>query len=336
MPVAPRSLMSLGVVLLLLLMAVGGLALLITRMPLASYKGPLPPLTAEEGEISDHLYRHVRMLADSIGERHIWLNGSLARTGQYIEDTFSELGYRVERQSFEARQVTVSNFEVELQGRKKPDEFLVVGAHYDTVVSCPGANDNGSGVAALLELARLLRDSRPDRTIRFVAFVNEESPFFLSGEMGSRRYAARCRQRQEKIVAMLSLETIGYYSEKSHSQSYPFPFFSLFYPDKANFIGFVGNLGSRRLVRQAIAAFRRHTEFPSEGTAAPGWLTGIGWSDHSSFWREGYQAIMITDTALFRYAPYHRQDDTVEKLDYERMARVVGGLVKVVGQLAGT
>lgn len=331
MAVEPIPWLKIFLVLLLLLAA--GSVLLITGMPLASYEGPLQPLSAGEIESRDHLIGHVRMLAGTIGERNIWLAGSLERAARYIEDSFSGLGYRVERQSYEVRRVTVSNLEVAIKGAVRPDEIIVIGAHYDSVLSSPGANDNASGVAALLEFARLLKDAKPARTVRLVAFVNEESPFYLSAEMGSRRYAARCRQRQEKITAMLSLETIGWYSEAPHSQSYPPPF-SFFYPDTANFIVFVGNLGSRVLVRRAIAAFRRHARFPSEGTAAPGWLTGIAWSDHSSFWKEGYRAIMITDTALFRYPAYHRPEDTPEKLDYQRMARVVAGLVRVVEDLA--
>lgn len=308
--------------------------MLVTKMPLASYHGPLPPLTAQERGVREHLVSHVRMLAGTIGERNVWRSGSLEKTARYIEDTFTALGYGVARQSYASRKTTVRNLAVELKGSREPGKIIVVGAHYDSVAGCPGANDNASGVAALLELARLLRDAKPARTIRFVAFVNEEAPFFLHGEMGSGRYAALCKQRGENIVAMFSLETIGFYSDQPHSQRYPFPF-SFFYPDTGNFIAFVGNLGSRGLVRQAIAAFRRHTKFPSEGTAAPGGLTGIGWSDHASFWREGYQAVMITDTALFRYVAYHRPDDTPEKLDYGRLARVVRGLAEVIRELAG-
>ena len=153
--------------------------------------------------------------------------------------------------------------------------------------------------------------------------------------MGSRVYASRSRRLDENIVGMLSLETMGYYSEVPDSQRYPFPF-GFFYPQTANFIGFVGNIGSRRLVRLCLAAFRRATQFPSEGTAAPAWVTGIGWSDHWSFWREGYRAIMITDTAFFRYDYYHTRADTPEKLDYERLARVTNGLAQVIAELADT
>ncbi len=132
---------------------------------------------------------------------------------------------------------------------------------------------------------------------------------------------------------MLSLETIGYYSDESDSQHYPFPF-SLIYPNTGNFIGFIGNISSRQLVRKSIRSFRSHTPFPSEGVAAPGWITGIDWSDHWSFWEEGYPAIMVTDTALFRYEHYHTMKDTPDRVNYDRTARVVMGLTRVITELA--
>jgi Zn-dependent M28 family amino/carboxypeptidase len=228
----------------------------------------------------------------------------------------------------------VQNLEVELQGTTAPQEIIVLGAHYDSVAGTPGANDNASGVAALLEIARLLAGKSHTRTLRLVAFANEEPPFFLTDEMGSQVYAARSRQRGEQIKAMLALETIGYYTDQPGSQHYPFPY-GWFYPDTGNFIGFVGNLSSWRLVRQALGAFRASTAFPSAGVAAPGWVMGVGWSDHGSFWKEGYPAIMITDTAFYRYRHYHAETDTPEKLDYPGLARVTRGLVEVAVALAG-
>ena len=157
-------------------------------------------------------------------------------TVRYLDKVLSDMGYTVQQQEFRSYEVTSVNLEVEIPGHLYPEEIVVVGAHYDTVSDCPGANDNGSGVAALLELARLLDDSSPQRTVRLVAFANEEPPFFFSNTMGSAFYAARCYDRKEKIVGMLSLETVGYYSDEAGSQNYPFPF-SMFYPDTANFIG---------------------------------------------------------------------------------------------------
>ncbi len=303
------------------------------HMPGSSFSGPLLPLTPQEQQTSELLRRHVHTLARDIGPRNIWRASSMSTTAAYLEEVLVDLGYAVRQQEFSSHDVTVVNLEVEITGSLQPEEIVVVGAHYDTVSGCPGANDNGSGVAALLELARLLGDARPLRTIRLVAFANEEPPFFLSKDMGSRHYAALTRKRQEKVVAMLSLETMGYYRDEPGSQQYPFPF-SLFYPDTADFIAFVGNVRSHRLVRQAIASFRHHARFPSQGIAVPSFITGVGWSDHWSFWQEGYPAIMVTDTAFYRYAPYHSPADTPEKIDYDRLARVVTGLASTILDLA--
>ena len=305
----------------------------LTRMPGSSFSGQLPPLTEEERKTAALLKKHVHTLAQVIGPRNIWSPPSMATTVNYLTQEMVHYGYTVLEQEFTAYDVNAVNLEVEIKGSRQPEEIIVIGAHYDTVPDCPGANDNGSGVAFLLELAHHLAVARPIRTIRLVAFANEEPPFFYSKEMGSRHYARRCQQREENIVAMLCLETMGFYSDQPGSQHYPFPF-SFLYPDRANFIGFVGNIRSRHLVRQAIGAFRKHAHFPSEGLAAPGLITGVGWSDHSSFWKEGYPAIMITDTAFFRYDAYHTAADTAEKLDYERMARVVTGLVHTIMELA--
>ncbi|MBW2466258.1 MAG: M20/M25/M40 family metallo-hydrolase [Deltaproteobacteria bacterium] len=300
-----------------------------------SYSGHFLPLSEKEKEISSNLRKHVYTLADAIGERNIWKPAKLNSAAEYIEENWQAQKYTVRRQEYDARGVPVFNLEIEIPGVSKTDEIIVIGAHYDSVHGCPGANDNGSGVAALLEISRLLASQKHSRTIRLVAFTNEEPPFFLRRDMGSKVYASRARKRNDNIVAMLSLETMGYYSEKPCSQKYPFPF-SFFYPHTANFIGFVGNLRSRQLVKQSLAAFRRHTKFPSEGTSAPGWITGIGWSDHWSFWSQGYRAIMVTDTALFRYDYYHTSQDTPEKVDYDRLARVTKGLSQVVIELANS
>jgi Zn-dependent M28 family amino/carboxypeptidase len=302
-------------------------------MPGASYTGVLPALTEEEQAVRDRVERHVWRLGDEIGERNLWRRAALVEAEHYVTDALQACGYHIEPHEYEARGVPVRNLVAEIHGSRRPDEIVLVGAHYDSVMGCPGANDNGTGVAALLEIARLLVDQRPDRTVRFVAFVNEEPPFSFSREMGSRAYSRRSRQRNDDIVAMLSLETIGCYFDSPGTQRYPFPL-SFFYPRTGNFIGFVGNLSSRRLVRTCVAAFRRTTNFPSEGAAAPGYMPGIFWSDHWSFWREGYRALMVTDTAPFRYPYYHTPLDTPEKVDYDRTARVVVGLAAVVKALA--
>ena len=303
------------------------------HMPGHSHRGSLAPLTAQERDVRQRLVEHVRTLAGVIGERNLWRYQALESAAQYIEATLQDVGYEVTSQVYEVQGKPVRNLQAEIRGATRPAEILVVGAHYDSVWGSPGANDNASGVAAVLEIARLLAGQRPDRTIRFVAFVNEEPPFFQTANMGSLVYARTVHARGERIIGMVSLETLGYYTDADWSQQYPFPF-GLFYPRVGNFIGFVGNVASRQLVRRSIASFRRHTAFPSEGTAAPGWLPGIGWSDHWAFWQQGYAAIMVTDTAPFRYAPYHTRTDMPNQLDYDRTARVVSGLARVVVELA--
>ncbi len=305
----------------------------ISLMPKSSYSGPFKPLSKIEKRLCDRLKNHVAILAGSIGERNIWKQNQLNAAALYIEETLTDFGYQVEIQEFECRGLKVKNLEVERTGIRASNDMVIVGAHYDSVFGSPGANDNASGVSALLELARIFSRISPSLTVRFVAFVNEEPPFFRTEHMGSRVYALRSRQRGEHITAMLSLETIGFYSDELESQAYPFPL-SILYPKVGNFIGFVGNVSSRNTVRKAISSFRHHTLFPSEGAAAPGWIPGIGWSDHWAFWKEGYPAVMITDTALFRYKHYHGAEDTPDKLQYDRMARVVQGLGHVVADLA--
>jgi Zn-dependent M28 family amino/carboxypeptidase len=303
------------------------------RMPGQSHTGVLLPLTPEEERIQQQLARHIWTLAGKIGERNLWHYEAFEAAAHYIDTTLQGLRYSVTTQTFEVWGKTVKNLAAELPGTSHPAEIIVVGAHYDSVPGCPGANDNATGVASMLELARVLAGQLLPRTVRFVAFANEEAPFFSTADMGSWQYAQRARSRGERIVAMLSLETLGYYSDAVGSQQYPFPF-GLFYPRVGNFIGFVGNTASRHLVHRSIASFRQHAAFPSEGTAAPGWLTGVGWSDHWAFWQHGYAAIMITDTALFRYAPYHTPTDTPDRIVYDKMARVVAGLARVVTDLA--
>ena len=304
----------------------------VTSMPGHSHTGPLQPLSDDEIALRDRLKAHVSTIAGKIGERNLKHYEALQSAADYLRSTFQQFGYDVAEQEFSVDGKIVRNLEVRIDGTGRVDESVVVGAHYDSVYGSPGANDNATGVAALLELARSFKEQAPVRTVRFVAFVNEEPPYFQTDNMGSRVYARRCREHGENIRAMLSLETIGCYSDADDSQIYPFPF-KLFYPTRGDFVGFVGNTSSRSLVRKAIGSFRENAEFPSEGIAAPGGLTGIGWSDQWSFWEEGYPGVMVTDTAIFRYKHYHKLADTPEKIDYDRMAQVVAGLTHVLAEL---
>ena len=299
-------------------------------MPGESYAGAPPPLSPRERALEAALRRDVEELAVGIGIRNTFAHGALERSADWLEARFRAAGYPVTRQTFEVSGKAYHNLEAETPGGT---EIVVVGAHYDSVIGCPGANDNGSGTAALLALAEALAAAKPSRTLRFVAFSNEEPPHFRTEAMGSLVYATRCRERGEHVVAMLSLETIGYYSDEPGSQHYPFPL-SPFYPSQGDFVAFVANLRSRRLVREVVRSFRKRVSFPSEGAALPGWIPGVGWSDQWSFWRQGYPGVMVTDTAPFRYPHYHTPDDTPDKIDYERFARVTAGLELVVRDLA--
>jgi Zn-dependent M28 family amino/carboxypeptidase len=306
------------------------------RMPGRSHVGPLPPLTDEERALALRLEAHVRRLAGDIGERNLWRPSALAAAARYIDATLGAAALPVTSQEFAVGHQTVRNIEAEIRGANRADEIIIVGAHYDSVFGCPGANDNATGAAAALETARWLRGHRPlARTVRIVAFVNEEPPFFQTPNMGSLVYARRARARGEQILAMLSFETIGWYSDAPASQHYPLLLpLGWIYPTTANFLAVVGNPRSRDLTRRVLGSFRRRTAFPAEGAAVPAWIPGIGWSDHWAFWQHGYRAVMVTDTALYRYPHYHTENDTPDKVDYDRLGRVVAGLARVVDELA--
>ena len=302
-------------------------------MPGRSHRGPLPLADDRLLELASELRHHVTHMADEIGERNVRYRAcEFAHTAEFVAAELSDAGYTVQRQEYDVDGTICANLEVEIVGITRPDEIVIIGAHYDSVANCPAANDNGSGMAAVLSLARAFCDSRNDRTLRFVAFVNEEEPYAHTERMGSWVYARRCRQRGEKILAMLSLETIGYYSDEPGSQKYPRPI-GFLYPSTGDFIAFVGNTRYGELVRQVVRAFRQNEQFPSQAGAVPEVFSDIGRSDHWPFWQEGYPAIMVTDTAPFRYRHYHTPEDTVDKIDFERMARVVRGLRSVVKAL---
>jgi Peptidase family M28 len=290
------------------------------------------PLTSEDVDLRDELKADVQRLASEIGERNMWRYPQLNAAADFVENSFSGAGLHPRRDSYELHGQACHNIEVEIPGTRS--DVVLIGAHYDSVFGSPGANDNGSGVAALLALARRFAEKSPQHTLRFVAFVNEEPPFFLSDEMGSFVYASRCKARGDQISAMISLETIGYFSDAPHSQTYPAPGLGMFYPKVGNFIGFVANVHSRALLRRVIALFRKHAKIPSEGAALPAFIPGVSWSDQWSFWRHGYPGIMITDTAPFRYPHYHSSTDTPDKLDYDRFTLVVSGMEKVIEELA--
>lgn len=289
-------------------------------------------LSAHDPYLAAALEHHVQVLAGDIGERNVFRPDALHAAADYIAQEWAKRGCAVMRQDYQVRGVPCANIEVALAGCVQADEIIVLGAHYDTVRNSPGADDNASGVAALLEIVGLLQALSPRHTVRCVAFVNEEAPFFFREDMGSLRYARAARLRGDRIHVMLSLEMLGYYLDEPGTQSYP-PLLRYFYPVRGNFIAFVSNLRSWRRLRRVVNAFQTSSSFPLEAAALPWWVSGVALSDHSSFWRHGYPAIMVTDTAYLRNPNYHTAHDVPSTLDYGRMAAVTHGLAASVASL---
>jgi len=249
----------------------------------------------------------------------------LRQCEEWIKQRWESQGYFVKKHTFSFKGKEYSNLEIEIKGRTLPSEIIVMSAQYDTLPDSPGANNNGSGIAILFQLSQLLRKHSPDRTLRLLNFINEEDPFFGTEMMGSYQYAKRCRQREEDIRVMLSLDALGIYKEEPGTQTWPFPF-SLFYPDRGNFLAFIGNLCSRKNMIEVTRGFKKGSSFPIQAGVAPEWAKGAAWSDHSSFWKFGYPGIMVTDTGGFRSSSHTTKEDTMEKLNFDAMSRIVIGM----------
>jgi peptidase M28-like protein len=299
-----------------------------TCMPGTTFSGDLPRLDDDGRRLADDLRKDVSALVGP-GERNLDTPGSMERSETFLKSAFEAAGLAPKRLPYTAGGKEVANIEATVPGGKA---IVVVGAHYDTANTAPGADDNASGVAALLALARKWAHAKPHKTLRFVAFTNEEPPHFWRETMGSLVYAKACRAANDDIVAMLSLESIGFYNSEPGSQKYP-PIVRMLYPDRGDFIAFVGNVSSRSLVRDSIRVFRDRARFPSQGAAMPSFIEGVGWSDQWSFWQVGYRGVMITDTAVFRNPHYHTPTDSPDTLDYDRLAMVTLGVNEVVTKL---
>lgn len=338
----------LSILAMALALALAVLYVLMIWMPGRSFAGELPALTATEVRLKQTLQQDIAKLA--AGPRSN--PETLEAAAQFIEQRFAQAGLETQRQTYGVKGNSgergkgdrYSNIVAEITGAEQPDQIILLGAHYDSAYTAPGANDNASGVAALLALAEQFAkaDAQPARTLRFVAFVNEEPPFFQTEDMGSLVYARQAKANGDNIIAMLSLETLGYYSDEPGSQDYP-ALLNWLYPSTGNFIAFIGDVGSRKLVRTSIHDWRDRVAFPSQGAALPRGIPGVGWSDHWSFWQVGYPAIMVTDTATYRDPHYHTDDDRPEWIDggpselgkANRLAQVVTGLGQLIGDFAG-
>lgn len=324
---------GLGILLVLISVSIAAFRLMIDVKPSRIASAVRPGSSRELDALQERLMGHVRVLGDAIGERHLDRPQALRAAADYIRRIWTSAGLSVSEEPFEVGGQEAVNLFVEQKGSARPEVVVVVGAHYDSAPGTPGANDNGTGVALLLEMARDLGRESFSKTIRYVAFANEEPPHYFTEGMGSRVHARRAHRQGQNIWAMISLETVGYYSSAPRTQQYPFPF-GFFYPHTGNFLAVVGNLRSRPLVVEFLAHFMATSDFPVEGAATFEWIPGISWSDHWSFWKEGYRAIMLTDTAPFRYPEYHGRHDLPNRINPSQFARAAYGITQAVRALA--
>ena len=283
------------------------------------------------------LQSHVEKLSKTIGPRHMGDPDRMTAAVKYIESTLgpANLGYHVERHTYKAGGVDCHNIVLDMLDKysARVHEIVLVGAHYDSVPGTPGADDNASGVAAVMSLAQAFANTKHERALRFVLFANEEPPYFQTDEMGSLVYARECKKRGDQIVAMLSLESLGYYSTAKGSQKAPAGMEARI-PDTGNFLAVVGNVTSAPIVGTFENWFAKNSTLPLTGMALPASVVEQGWSDHWSFWQQGYPAVMVTDTAVLRNPHYHKAGDTADTLDYERLTQAVKGIEGVIQELA--
>jgi Zn-dependent M28 family amino/carboxypeptidase len=283
--------------------------------------------------IKAELKADVAFLADTLGPRNFLAYEQLNQCRKWIKQKWQFQGYNINEQIFDMDGKKYSNIEVEIKGKILPDDIIILSQQYDTLPDSPGANNNASGVAVLFQITKLLKEFVPDKTLRFVAFTNEEDPLFGTEKMGSYHYAKRSFERGENINVMLSLDAIGYYTEKAGSQRLPWPF-SIFYPDVGNFLAFIGDFSSRSYLKAITRGFKKGSSFPIEAGVVPQWIEGASWSDHQSFWIFEYPAIMVTDTGAFR-SPYHTtKEDTIDKMDFNALTRIVIGMYGVILEIA--
>ncbi len=288
------------------------------------------PLYADE--LAESLKSHIEMLSVTIGERNYLEYDNLQKAAEYITSEFNKFGYMSIQQVFQIEGKQYKNI-VARKSSLVSDKTLVIGAHYDSAVGTSGADDNASGVAALIEIARYFQDKPVNVNMEFVAFTNEEPPFFRSEDMGSKRYANEKKANNAKLLGMICLEMLGYYSEKKGSQQYPIGLLKLFYPSTGNYIAFVSNSNSRDLKNLIVKGFKKNSKFKVRTLTAPSFVTGVDFSDHQSFWANGYKAIMVTDTAFYRNKNYHTIADTIDTLDFEKMSAVCAGVVKALEEM---
>lgn len=306
----------------------------------------LPPAhCGQNGALEQRLTNHVRMLGETIGARSLARYPiGLSKAASYIESELKnehlplasrvyKISDRLGRRESSLKGKSARNIVATIRGATAPNDVIVIGAHYDSVYSCPGANDNATGVAALIEIAKALAHKKFARTLQFVAFTNEEPPFFRTEDMGSYRFARDCYHDRVNVVGMLALETMGYYSAEANSQRFP-PGLAGTHSTTGNFIAFVANQSSAELAQAVTKSFQEAVAFPTELVVAPPSVPGVDFSDQQAFWKYKYPALMVTDTAFLRYPDYHRESDTPEKVDCGKLAVVTQGLIQAISALA--
>lgn len=280
------------------------------------------------------LYTHVEHLSVTIGSRSVVEYDKIEAAKRYIVSCLTAFGYVPDLQDYDYEGRTFSNIIVTIPGAEYQEETVIVGAHYDTVYGTPGADDNASAVAVLLEMCRALKGFAPGRTLKLIFFTLEEPPVFRTEYMGSYVYAKDAKSRNENITAMICLEMVGYFSDQKGGQSFPLPLMSTMYSTTPDFIAVVGNLKSRSLVEKVKNSLRKASRVPVESLTSVSAVPGVDLSDHRSFWEMGYPAVMVTDTAFYRNPNYHSEHDMIDTLDFNSMADLLKGLLQAAKDLA--
>jgi len=293
----------------------------------------LAPLDRAGERLRDDLLFHVEHLSLKIGPRNVSKGDTLEQAAGYIENALSSMGYQPQTQEWVLHGKTLRNVWVDVPGTMVLNELVVVAAHYDSYRSSPGADGNGSGVAALLELAERLRGEELHRTVRMLFFVNGEMPWVGTDECGSQRFLEQVTARSERVIGALFLDSVGVYSSEEGSQEFPFPL-SLVYPRSGHFLAVFSDTSNRSAVVAFIDKWQTQSRFPVQGGAMPTWFPGSPNSGYTAFLDAGWPAVVLTDTAGHRYADSGTVYDKHSRLDYVALSHIVLSLTRVVADMA--
>lgn len=279
-----------------------------------------------------NLEAHVKTLSEDFHPRNYQQLDNLNKTAEYIFKHFNAAGANTNYQGYSVTGKSYKNVVgVFNEGAK---ETIIIGAHYDSCADTPGADDNASGIAGLIELAYLFGEKAPNCQIELVAYTLEEPPFFGSKKMGSYQHASMVAEKGQRVIAAIVLEMIGYYSNKRNSQDYPSKWLNFIYPNKGNYIGLISNKENKLLTKYFKKWMRSYTDLPVHALNADASVPGIAASDHSNYWNFDIPALMVTDTAFYRNKAYHTPNDTADRLNYDSMAEVVSATYESVKVLS--